>query len=344
MKTVMQTLSLSLIIAVSTGLAAVEAKSKQAKPAKQTATKQEVIKQEVIKQAEIKQPPMPPSLKEASSGKVTVDIPEGASSDEKELRAQAVAYAAAYARGDARALASMWAEDGTYTLANGKRLSGRKAIESFFASDLAHQTGQELDISITALNFPSETLAIEEGTTRIRSGPDAGALSRYMVVHVKKDGKWQMAAVSEDDQSPLSTDSIEDLSWLVGDWSFEGPLGSMQARADWAGGQHNFIRMMIASEDGKKFAVQVIGLDPLTGRLKSWHFAPGGGYGTGLWVRDGETWLETAESVEPDGCLGSSINILKRMDDRTFSWHSTGRFLSGKQMPDTPEITLSRKQ
>lgn len=329
MRILTQALALSLAIAVNAELSAVDARSKPAESASPAA---------------IEQPPMPPSLMGSSPGKVTVDIPAGASSDEKELRAQAITYAAAFARGDAKALASMWSEDGTFTLADGSRLSGRKAIESFFATDFAHRSGQELDISINALSFPSENLAIEEGTTRIRTGPDAGALARYMVVHVKKDGKWQMSAVSEDDQSPLATDSIEDLSWLIGNWSFEGPLGSMRAQAEWAGGQHNFIRMMIASEDGNKIAVQVIGRDPLSGRLKSWHFAPGGGYGTGLWVRDGETWLETAESVEPDGCLGSSVNILKKLDEKTFSWHSTGRSLAGKQMPDTPEITLSRKQ
>jgi len=40
-----------------------------------------------------------------------------------------------------------------------------------------------------------------------------------------------------------------------------------------------------------------IGIDPVSGQFMSWHFDPDGGYGHGLWLREGKTigrWILTA--------------------------------------------------
>ena len=43
----------------------------------------------------------------------------------------------------------------------------------------------------------SDTAAIEEGNTLVEVPPAAATIGRYMAVHVKVDGKWQMASVRD---------------------------------------------------------------------------------------------------------------------------------------------------
>ena len=111
------------------------------------------------------------------------------SDDERAIRDQAADYAKIYATRDPRALASLWAPDGTFTDSKGAEHIGRSAIESYFREGFADGNAQTLDVSVESVKFPAPVVAIEEGTTRIASGPGLGSMGRYLVVHTKTGGK-----------------------------------------------------------------------------------------------------------------------------------------------------------
>src|ERR1700722_3730349 len=91
--------------------------------------------------------------------------------DEKILRAQIDDYVKAFAAGDSKALANMWAPEGTFTDIDGTILHGRADIEAYFKTVFDQFGGQPLKITIESIKFPSDNVAIEEGRTRLLQGP-----------------------------------------------------------------------------------------------------------------------------------------------------------------------------
>jgi uncharacterized protein (TIGR02246 family) len=271
------------------------------------------------------------------------------SADEQTFKSQAADYSKAYTAGDARAIATMWTPDGTYTDEDGLELKGRSEIEKYFASGFKRFGAQPLQINIESVRFPASDVAIEQGTCRVLKGPDAGTVTRYSIVHVKQDNRWLMAAVTESNGvAKAASDSLKDFGWLKGSWTAKGAQGTMHLKADWAGEQ-KFIHCTYEADSSdstlpKSGQVQIIGWNPRTKQITSWHFSPKGGFGTGRWLEDGDSFIECTNGVEPDGTLSRSINTIHKLSDNSFTWRSTGRMLGNGNLPDTPEITVTRDQ
>jgi uncharacterized protein (TIGR02246 family) len=273
--------------------------------------------------------------------------PIEATPDEKALTAQVNEYAKAFAAGDYKAIASMWAPEGTFTDIDGQVIRGRDDIQSYFKENFERFGAQKLEIVIDSIKFPSNNVAIEEGHARPLDGPAIDAVSHYSVVHVKQNNKWQMYSVTETDYAETRQGSLKDWQWLIGNWSTKpSSTKTIKIIASWAIGQ-KFIRCLFETEElgkGRQFAMVIIGQDPTNGRIISWHFDPSGGFGSGKWTRDGDTWIERGKSVEADGTTGSALYTLHKLDDNTFTWHSTERYLDDAKLADGDEIKISREQ
>jgi hypothetical protein len=85
-----------------------------------------------------------------------------------------------------------------------------------------------------------------------------------------------------------------------------------------------------------------IGLDPQSGRLRSWHFDADGGHGQALWRRDGNRWLMDAVGVLGDGSPTTAVNVLGRAGPDQISWQSIDRTLGDQPLPDTMPVKLTR--
>lgn len=269
------------------------------------------------------------------------------SEDEKVLRAQADDYVKAFAAGDYKTITNMWAPDGTFTDIDGRILHGRAAIELYFKTNFERSGGQSLEIAIDSLKFLGNDVALEEGRSRLLEGPAINVVSHYSVVHIKQNDKWQMSAVTETACPEALKGSLQDWEWLIGNWSAKpSSTKTLHLIAAWAVG-HKFIRCLFEIENtdgGIQAAMLVIGRDPNSGQIISWHFDPTGGYGSGKWIKDGQTWIEKASSVEADGTKGSALYILHKLDNNTFTWRSTQRYLGNSQLPDSDEVKISREQ
>jgi len=240
----------------------------------------------------------------------------------------------------------MWADDAVFTDQSGRVFTGRKAIEQQMASFFNTYGKQPFEIKIESIEFPADNLAIEHGVTHIGSSSSPSSFGAYTAVHVKRDG-WKMVNVSESPKFvPLSSSvpSINELSWLIGDWKVEGPKGELQIKTDWVADK-KIIRCEFnaTTNDGQKISqTQFIFYDPLFKRMRSWQFDISGGYGESRWFNSGNDWIAEGCSVQSDGTTGSAKYIFKKIDDNTFSWQSTSRRLMGKQIPDTPILTAKR--
>jgi len=65
----------------------------------------------------------------------------------------AQAFTEAFEKGDAKAVAAFWAEDGDYVDLNGRQLQGRPAIENAFKDFFKENKGSKLRIDVKSVRF-----------------------------------------------------------------------------------------------------------------------------------------------------------------------------------------------
>lgn len=122
--------------------------------------------------------------------------------EEAAIRSRVQEYVTAFNRGDAKAAAAVYAQDGTHTYALGFTHRGRAAIEKGLAEFLAGPwKGTRLAITTESIRFLTPTIAIEEESFTIAgfknsAGAEAPAIKGLCLDLVQKQGGlWFAAAV-----------------------------------------------------------------------------------------------------------------------------------------------------
>jgi len=136
-----------------------------------------------------------PATEEASEPEAPA---EAAMSDEDMLSAQTEAFAAAWAMGDAAAIAALFIEEGDSVGPDGVRFHGREAVQGRYEELLGGMyQGTTVSISQTSASFPSPDVAVVNGTYEIMGlktadGEDMAIKGLYMNVIVKQAGEWKI--------------------------------------------------------------------------------------------------------------------------------------------------------
>jgi uncharacterized protein (TIGR02246 family) len=271
----------------------------------------------------------------------------GTSQDKAAIASNAEAFIEAFQKGDAKAVAAFWAADGDYTNPSGRHLKGREAIAKAFQAFFAENKGLKVRIESDSLRFVTPEVAIEDGTNFVfqpRGGPPSRA--RYVIVHVKKDGKWLLSSVRETPFVPPSNhEHLRGLEWAIGNWSTESDQGETETLAvSWTDNQNFVIATFEATVKDASVgrATHWIGWDPQTKRIRSWIFDESGGFGEGSWTRDGGKWVIKTKSVLQDGKNATATFLLGRVNANTLTLQSRDRTVDGKALPDTREFKLKR--
>lgn len=102
-----------------------------------------------------------------------------------------------------------------------------------------------------------------------------------------------MASVQDSESPTIQIErDLKELAWLVGKWPSEKDTSKTKLQCVWMA-HKNFLRIEI-SVHGKSGeipgGVQIIGRNSLAGEVISWNFSANGGYGTGVWQKNGTRW------------------------------------------------------
>lgn len=254
-------------------------------------------------------------------------------------------YEAAFNKGDAKALAAMFAEDVEYTDEDGVTVIGREAIEGVLRKGFAQNKGAKMAIQIDSVRGLGPDVAVERGTTVTTSTDGTETPSAYTAVHVRKDGKWHIAQLVE---SPVPTPSpgerLSELGWLVGTWKEKDGDTETETKVDWARGGNFLTRTFKVTVAGNVTLEgwQIIGWDAAEGKIRSWLFDSGGAFMGGVWTPYGSGWLVRQTGTLPDGGRMSADNTLQRVGDDKFIWETTNRTLDGDPQPNLPKIEAVR--
>jgi len=272
--------------------------------------------------------------------------------DEAAIRKSDEAYVQAYNKQDAKALAALWSPEAVYIDPDtGDQAIGREEIEKEFADTFANLKDAKLEVKADAINFLSPNVAIENGTARIIQPQEEPDESKYSALFVKRDGKWLIDRVSEEEtpvappKPPSNYENLKDLEWMIGSWIDQDEDATIQTDCMWTKNQA-FINRSFAVLIGGEVdmaGMQIIGWDPVAKQIRSWIFDSDGGYSQGKWTHKGDLWLIEQTGYAPDGRKTSAVNIMKRVDDNSFTWRSTQRAVGGDILPDVDEVLIVRK-
>jgi uncharacterized protein (TIGR02246 family) len=267
---------------------------------------------------------------------------EAGEGDAEAIRATARDFAAAFNKGDAKAVAAQWTEKGECADADGALISGRANIEQAFAEFFKANPQAKIQVLVKSIRFPTPDLAVEEGVLRqINAIKDLPSTTLYSATHVRSGGKWLTAMSRE---WGAGQDRLEDIEWLLGQWKAtvkDQGITMSFARDE----QKPYIIGRFTRKTGEKVDSTGsfrVGLDPQTGKLRSWHFDEDGGHGQSLWIRDGSHWVLDSAGCMGDGTETASVNLLGRLNNDEITWQSIDRVLGDQALPDTTPIKLTR--
>jgi uncharacterized protein (TIGR02246 family) len=267
------------------------------------------------------------------------------STDEKAIRAVDDAFVSGYNKGDSKSLAALFTEDAEVVEPTGDRYQGRALIEQSFADTFAASRGLKIAFEIDAIRFLSPDVAKEEGRTLITPAKGAPDSRLYVVLFVKRDGRWLISSARED-LDPLARphDRLKDLEWMIGDWMDEGADSVVRVHCQWSDDENFLFRTFTVKRQGKPLmtVTQRIGWDPVAHQVRSWEFDSEGGFGEGHWSRDGERWVVKSTGVRPEGVTASSTNVMSQVRADLVKWTSTNRIIGGESIADDDVYVLVR--
>jgi hypothetical protein len=146
---------------------------------------------------------------------------------------------------------------------------------------------------------------------------------------------------------PSNYEHLKDLEWMIGSWvdSNEENDAAIQTDCSWTKNK-NFITRSFAVVIGGEVdmsGMQIIGWDPAEKQIRSWVFDSDGGFYEGKWTAKDDRWIIQQKGTVPDGGKAAEVNIIKRVDDNSFTWRSVQRSIDGDILPDVQEVSIVRK-
>jgi uncharacterized protein (TIGR02246 family) len=249
---------------------------------------------------------------------------------------------------DAAAIAALWTAEGEYVRNNGESVHGRADIEKGYAEFFKTLKGKlTLEIQTDSLRFTSADSAVSQVTLRLKNdqGEMVGSSWRNTML-VREGGQWKVAVVNEWDRDIGFDDNMKDLEWLIGTWHMAANNREVTTTYEWDDNKV-FIRGKYTVKEGAKVSesgTQMFGKDNAEGGIRSWVFQSDGGFGGGLWNREGKKWTVDFYAVTPDGKKLTATVIYVRVDANTFTWQSVNQAVDDQPIADTQPIKVTKQK
>jgi uncharacterized protein (TIGR02246 family) len=269
------------------------------------------------------------------------------SEDKAAIEKRVKSYTAAFNAGDAKALAAHWSPDAVYSNPlTGAEVEGREAIAKEMAAILAEVKGSKLTVDAQSIQFISPGVAVEHGSSKLISAKGEPRESNYTAVHVKKDGKWYLDRITEEEIPTVLShyEHLKELEWLIGEWTDGDDEGRIETTCKWTKNKNYITRTFVASTQDRTdiSGLQIIGWDPSAKQIRSWVFDSDGGFAEGHWTKKDKRWYVTMSGTLPDGRKASSTNVITYVDNDQFKWQSVNRTVGGSLLPNVDEVVVVR--
>jgi uncharacterized protein (TIGR02246 family) len=237
--------------------------------------------------------------------------------------------------------------DATYIDLVGRKHEGRAAIQKLYEKVFTARKGAKLAIHANSRTHVSPDVVLQDGITEVTPadrGPPTTA--RFSAVLVRKDGEWYLQRVHDSVAYPPSNaDRMEDLEWLIGEWTGEAEKGeSGSATYSWDDHENFIVSSFATTLNGEPVVggAQWIGWDAIEKKVRSWSFYSGGGFGEAAWTRDGNKWSLATKARTAGGKEVTATNVITKTDDDHMTWQMTKLTVDGKAMPAPKPVKMKR--
>ncbi len=292
--------------------------------------------------------PSATSVPAAATTETTVVEAPAAASDEEVIRSNAEKYVEAYNRRDSETMASMWSPEAVYMDPRTNEIVvGREAIKEQFDYALAGQEDAKLVVTIDSIEFVSPNVALERGSAVVTYSDHESEESTYTAVHIKREGKWLVDRISESEvpvPPPSNYEHLKSLEWMIGTWIDQDETATVETECEWTKNKNFMTRSFaVVSREGVELSgMQIVGWDAEAKQIRSWVFDSTGGFGEGTWTANGENWTIESVGKLADGRKTSATNLLKKIDDDSYTWESINRQADGELQPNVDAVMIVR--
>jgi uncharacterized protein (TIGR02246 family) len=283
-----------------------------------------------------------------SSGPLRAQEPTEPSPAEAAIRACAPAYVKAFNAHDSKAVADQWSPEAVYiNRSTGEEVTGREAIAAQFDALFKERPDLKIDVSVESIRFLSPNVAVEQGTSKLLSPNSDPEEIDYTAVYVKREGKWLLDRVTDDEPEviPSHYEQLKPLEWLVGHWVDQDEEVRIDFECNWAKNQNFLVRSFtVAAGDRIDMSgMQVIGWDAAAKTIRSWTFDSDGGFAEATWNKQGDQWFISNTGVLADGQKITMVNVVKPVDENSFTWQTVERTVGGDLLPNIDEVMIVRE-
>jgi uncharacterized protein (TIGR02246 family) len=275
--------------------------------------------------------------------------PSEPSPDETAIRKAVAGYVAAFNKHDAEALAAFWSPEAVYlNQLTGEEVVGRPAITQQFTAMFKAMPEAKLVANTESVKFLSPNVAVEHGTSQFMVPKAEPEESTYSAVYVKREGQWLLDRVTDEvkEVTPLSHyEQLKVLEWMVGRWVDRNENASVEAECKWAKNQNFLVRSFkVSIADRIDMAgMQVIGWDPVAKTIRSWTFDSDGAFAQATWTQKGSKWFISNKGITVDGRKATMVNVMKLVDENSFTWQTIERTVDGELLPNIDEVLMIRE-
>ncbi len=270
------------------------------------------------------------------------------SGDEAAIRKADEAYVKAFNKHDAKALADLWSPDAVYlNRTTGDEVTGRAAIAEEFTAVFKGQPEVKLELSVQSIRFVSPNVAVEQGIAKTLAPKAKPEEEEYNAVYVRREGQWLLDRVTEKDKetTPSRYEQLKPLEWMIGRWVDKDDKVDIETECKWAKNQSFITRSFTVAAEGQinMSGIQIIGWDPVAKAIRSWTFDSDGGFAEGTWTFKKDRWFIRNKGVLADGRKASMLNVIKPVDQNSFTWQTIERTAGGELLPNINEVLIVRE-
>jgi len=285
----------------------------------------------------------------AHSSALAADSDQAAS--EAAIRKMVAGYVEAFNKHDAAALANYWSPDAVYLDRDtGEEVSGRDNIAKRFATLFKDEPDSKMTVSTESIRFVSPNVAVEQGTSTETIGKNAPDEVPYTAIYVRRDGQWLLDRVTDQskEEAPSHYEQLKPLEWMVGSWvdKDDDDNATIETVCNWTKNRNFLTRSytVTVGDDVALSGMQIIGWDPSAKAIHSWTFDSDGGFSEAIWKQKGDRWYIPNHGVLADGRKATMTNIIKKIDDNSFTWQTIERTAGGEILPNIDEVLIVREQ
>ena len=164
---------------------------------------------------------------------------------------------------------------------------------------------------------------------------------------MRREGQWLLDRVTEKakEATPSRYEQLKPLEWMIGHWVDKDDKVDIETECQWTKNQSFITRSFTVAAEGQinMSGMQIIGWDPVAKAIRSWTFDSDGGFAEATWTFKKDRWFVQNKGYLADGRKASMTNVIKQVDQNSFTWQTIERTVGGELLPNIDEVLIVRE-